>query len=249
MFYDHDNTNDKYYLSSEDAQPILDDILRNCHLVPNSLPLDVLQANAKASLNTFWYTRLICFLSIFLCFILPFLFLKPSLEFSPSFISGEHTFLEFTSASLLPLKSVDATLNGTSLPVNELENNTYRISIDNSGELTVTATALNNQTFTSSFQVSPLHLKPTITDSYQDGNTIVIQLKDGSYPIDFSNIYAITLFGQKVLPLAVDKTARTVTFEYPSEELHIHIPDIRGSSIVAILNVFGSKGDADNVFP
>lgn len=144
---------------------------------------------------------------------------------------------------------MEATLNGTELPVNELDNNTYRISIDSSGELTVTATALNNQAYTSSFRVAPLHLKPEITGSYQDGNTIVIELKEGSYPIDFSNIYAITLLGQKIAPVAVDETARTVAFEYPSEELNIYIHDVRGSSIVAILNVFDSKGDTDNVFP
>lgn len=47
----YDNNNDKYYLNSDEAQPILDDILRSCHLVPNSLPLDVLQANARTTMN------------------------------------------------------------------------------------------------------------------------------------------------------------------------------------------------------
>lgn len=245
----YDNNNDKYYLNSDEAQPILDDILRSCHLVPNSLPLDVLQANARTTMNMFRWIRIICTVSIILCFILPFFLLKPALNFSPAFAPGEQTFLEFASNSLFPLKSVEATLNGTELPVNELDNNTYRISIDSSGELTVTATALNNQAYTSSFRVAPLHLKPEITGSYQDGNTIVIELKEGSYPIDFSNIYAITLLGQKIAPVAVDETARTVAFEYPSEELNIYIHDVRGSSIVAILNVFDSKGDTDNVFP
>lgn len=245
----HDKNDDKYYLSSEDAQPILDDILRSCHLVPNSLPLDVLEANAKTTLAAFRCIRILCIVSVFLCFILPVLLLKPSLKFSPAFASGERTLFEFTVHSLLPMKSVEATLNGHALPVNEVGNNTYRIDIDASGELTVTAVSMNNQSYTSSVQVSPLHLKPEITESHLEGDAIVIQLKEGSYPIDFSNIYAVSLTGERVDPIAVDEAARTVTFDYPAEALNIYIYDIRGSSIVAVLNVFHSKGASGNVFP
>lgn len=79
----YDNNNDKYYLNSDEAQPILDDILRSCHLVPNSLPLDVLQANARTTMNMFRWIRIICTVSIILCFILPFFSFKAGAEFFP----------------------------------------------------------------------------------------------------------------------------------------------------------------------
>lgn len=238
----------EHYLSPKDAQPILDEILRNCHLIPNSLPLDELENNALTTIKIFRQIKRICIFAIAMCLIMPLLLMKPSIFALPAYAANNQTLLEFDLASVLPIKSVNATLNGVKAPIYAVDGDTYRIQIAEAGHLTITATAYNNQKVISSTDVTLLHLKPEVFGSHRDGDSIVIELKEGSYPINFASIYATSSSGQKIYPLSIDEIAKTVTFAYPSEELNINISDTQGSSIVAILSVFYSKGESADVF-
>jgi|GEM_PF-1755389 len=78
--------------------------------------------------------------------------------------------------------------------------------------------------------------KPVHVGDYKNGSDLVIQLRNGTYPIDWTGIYALTSDGTKITPTALDEESGTVTFPLDLGDLNIYIPDTKGNVLQLLLS-------------
>lgn len=239
------------HLTTEQAQQILNNILLRDNRTPTASPLQKVQKDAFTTLKSLRLIHLICISGIILLLIFPFLLSRPVFNISDPFINGNSTVVELDISSFIPIKEIKAWLNDHPLDVASTDTDTYQIKIEASGTLSITVVSYNEQSYSTSVTVEPLVDKPEIVSSYEENDTIVIDLADGTWPIDYSNIYAQTDDGTIIRPLSFNAAAQTVTFAYPTERMYIYIPDDHGFYIIGVLNVYekGSLPSKDLAAP
>lgn len=78
--------------------------------------------------------------------------------------------------------------------------------------------------------------KPIYIGDYMSGTDVVIELKKGTNPIDWSGIYAKTTSGDTVSAVSIDESNSTATFPLDQGNLNIYIPDTEGNTLQLILS-------------
>ncbi|WP_343209942.1 hypothetical protein [Anaerolentibacter hominis] len=225
-------------LDMAQAEQTLAQVFQACNRVPNTTPLSTLQAEGRHTIRLFTLTQHLAILGLILTLILPVFMVKPQLFIDTPFYRNNQIVISFQATSLTPLKSVKAAIDQVSIPVHKSDRNSYHVFVEDTGTLSLEVTAYNNQTTFYSMEVEePDFIYPQVTGSYRSGETIVISLADGTYPIDFGSIYAVTAEGDKILPLSADEASRKIVLPYPEERLNIFVADEQGNSIEGILTI------------
>lgn len=199
------------------------------------------------------------FLTVLLFYVLPFIVVnglifilvtaRPkgtiTIDESSDYIS---TTMNLKIKSLLPIKTIDLTLNGN--PIESVKNGsrTYTAAIKNNGLLEVKITSFNMMKTILYEQVNVLDDgPPAIKDSFLDNHILSITLEDTQSGIDYSSISAADEDNEEVLPLSIDRSIGLVTFELKKSNLTIKVKDNIGNELHKTFSPEGESIDDDQI--
>ena len=105
-------------MDAASATRILENVFDECEMKPNSVPIEALSAYSSYRKERFALQKTIIVIAMILFLLLPFLFISPSFKVGRS-ETGERNLPVYTVdvGSVLPVRSVVATLDGKPLPV------------------------------------------------------------------------------------------------------------------------------------
>ena len=161
--------------------------------------------------------------------ILLFVVQAPSIEASePDTKDYQNADVSFKVSSLIPLKSVTASIEGQDVPL-EKNGSTYKCTLTSNGNLTVTAVAINNMTKTSHIQVNLLdETNPVINeDSVVLGaGYLEFEVSDTQSGVDWDSIYAVDSLGNNLKPTDINRTTGRVTFSMAADSITVYVSDL-----------------------
>lgn len=157
--------------------------------------------------------------------------------------------LDFQIHSILPIKSVSGTLEGSELEIKK-EGNHYIAVLPSNGGLRITATALNGMSDTLQLPVDVIdNQAPTVDeDSVEIGDGFLsFEVSDADSGVDFSSIYAVEQrIGQeadeeedRIQPVGIEKKTGKVTFSMKESSITVYISDLAGNMVPASFSVNG----------
>ena len=159
------------------------------------------------------------------------------------------TEVAFTVKSLLPLKTLTATIEAKEIPF-EKNGSTYTATVDMNGTLYVDAVALNGMHTAQDADISVLDdKKPTINEESCDisGGNLKFTIADSQSGVNFDSIYGIYDGNKEVRPSSYDRETGVVVMPFYTNELQVHAEDMVGNAmsvnISASTDYDGTKGE------
>lgn len=143
--------------------------------------------------------------------------------------------VSFKVSSLIPLKSVTASIEGQDVPL-EKSGSSYKCTVTNNGNLTVTAVAINSMTKSSHIQINLLdEANPVIDeDSVVLGaGYLEFVVSDTQSGVDWDSIYAVDSLGNNLKPTDVNKTTGKVTFSMAADSISVYVKDLANNEAQA----------------
>ncbi|MDW2799776.1 hypothetical protein RZO55_19560 [Clostridium boliviensis] len=183
------------------------------------------------------------FLSVLLFYVLPFIvfngliFLlvtsRPKAEVtideSSDYIT---TTMELKVKSLLPIKTMEVSLDSTPIELIKAGGKTYTAKLTNNGMLEVKLIGLNKMKTVMYEQVNILDdTPPAIKDKVVENSILSFRLEDTQSGVDYSSISASDEDKTDILPLSIDRSTGLVTFEIEKENITITAKDKIGNEL------------------
>lgn len=183
------------------------------------------------------------FLSVLLFYVLPFIVIngiifllvtaRPKAEItigeSSDFIS---TTMELKVKSLLPIKTMEVSLDSTPIELTKTGGSTYKTTLKNNGTLEVKLTGFNKMKSVSYETVNVLDdTPPDVKDKVLDNGILSFRLEDTQSGVDYSSITASDEDNADILPLSIDRSTGLVTFEIKKENITITAKDKIGNEL------------------
>lgn len=193
------------------------------------------------------------FLSVLLFYVLPFIVIngiifllvtaRPKAEItigeSSDFIS---TTMELKVKSLLPIKTMEVSLDSTPIELTKTGGSTYKTTLKNNGTLEVKLTGFNKMKSVSYETVNVLDdTPPAVKDNVLDNGILSFRLEDTQSGVDYSSITASDEDNTDILPLSIDRSTGLVTFEIKKENITITAKDKIGNELHV---TFTPQGDS-----
>lgn len=183
------------------------------------------------------------FLTVLLFYVLPFLIVNGIIFFlATSRPKGEITIEESTDyistamnlkiTSLLPLKSMEVTLDGSPIQVTKTGSRNYTAVLTSNGNLEARLTCFNLMKNVLYEPVSVLDdTPPTVKDKNVEDGILSFRLEDSQSGVDFSSISAADETSARILPLSIDRAAGLVTFEMDKDNMAVIARDKIGNEL------------------
>ncbi|MEY8354016.1 hypothetical protein AALB39_11745 [Lachnospiraceae bacterium 54-53] len=183
------------------------------------------------------------FLTVLLFYVLPFIVVnglifflvtaKPKGEVSISESSDYiSTIMELKIKSLLPLKTMELSLDGTPVEVTKTGSRTYTAVLTSNGVLEVKLTCFNKMKTILYEQVNVLDDTPPVAkDKVVEDGILSFRLEDSQSGVDFSSVSACDEDTPEILPLSIDRSTGLVTFEIKKENLAVTARDKIGNEL------------------
>jgi hypothetical protein len=183
------------------------------------------------------------FLSVLLFYVLPFIVIngiifllvtaRPKAEItigeSSDFIS---TTMELKVKSLLPIKTMEVSLDSTPIELTKTGGSTYKTTLKNNGTLEVKLTGFNKMKSVSYETVNVLDdTPPAVKDNVLENEILSFRLEDTQSGVDYSSITASDEDNADILPLSIDRSTGLVTFEIKKENITITAKDKIGNEL------------------
>ena len=183
------------------------------------------------------------FLSVLLFYVLPFIVIngiifllvtsRPKAEItigeSSDYIS---TTMELKVKSLLPIKTMEVSLDSTPIELTKAGGSTYKTTLTNNGTLEVKLTGFNKMKSVSYETVNVLDdTPPVIKDNVLENGILSFRLEDTQSGVDYSSITASDEDNTDILPLSIDRSTGLVTFEINKENITISARDKIGNEL------------------
>lgn len=193
------------------------------------------------------------FLSVLLFYVLPFIVIngiifllvtaRPKAEItigeSSDFIS---TTMELKVKSLLPIKTMEVSLDSTPIELTKTGGSTYKTTLKNNGTLEVKLTGFNKMKSVSYETVNVLDdTPPVVKDNVLENGILSFRLEDTQSGVDYSSITASDEDNTDILPLSIDRSTGLVTFEIKKENITITAKDKIGNELHV---TFTPQGDS-----
>lgn len=239
MFKKKENMNEPQ-LDTELADLMLSKVLDHCEAEPNSVPLTTLENYSNLKKERFILQKVVVVLILIGFLLLPFAFDVPRLSLTQTEESADSNqpVYEIRVSSIMKVKRVVATIDGTNLPVYETEDNVYTLEPTTNGTVTATVTLTNRQFETTTFTVGSVDMTaPTIVDHHSDAEHLYLTLADEGSGVDYEAINAVDMTGGTIEPVSYDAENNVVVFAYPTESINIYIPDKSGNTLQTIITV------------
>jgi len=141
----------------------------------------------------------------------------------------------FKIISLLPLEETIVTLESESLPYTK-DGSSYTALITRNGTFYVEATSKNGMKSSKFCDISILDdTPPTIDDSscHIEEGVLSFNVADTQSGVNWSQVYATTPDGTRVVPSKIDKTTGTVHMPMDVDTLELHVADMVGNEHTA----------------
>ncbi|EXG83672.1 hypothetical protein [Lacrimispora sp.] len=183
------------------------------------------------------------FLSVLLFYVLPFIVINGLIFFlvtsrpkgeitigeSSDYIS---TTMELKIKSLLPVNSMEVSLNGSPVEITKTGLKTYSAVLKSNGTLTVKLTCFNKMKTVIDEQVDVLDdTPPVIKDKVVENGILSFRLEDSQSGVDYSSISACDEDNQDIAPMSIDRSTGRVTFELIKDNLNITAKDNIGNEL------------------
>lgn len=177
------------------------------------------------------------FLSVLLFYVLPFIvfngiiFLLVTTRPKAEITIGESsdyitTTMELKVKSLLPIKTMEVSLDSSPIELTKAGKKTYKATLTNNGMLEVKLIGLNKMKAVMYEQVNVLDdTPPAIKDKVLENNILSFRLEDTQSGVDYSSISASDEDKTDILPLSIDRSTGLVTFEIEKENIAITAKD------------------------
>lgn len=168
--------------------------------------------------------------------VLLFVIQAPSITASePDTKDYQNAEVSFKVSSLIPLKSVTASIEGQEVPL-EKNGSSYKCTVTTNGNLTVTAVAINSMTKSSHIQINLLdEANPVIDeDSVVLGaGYLEFVVSDTQSGVDWDSIYAVDSLGNNLKPTDLNKTTGKVTFSMAADSIAVYVKDLANNEAQA----------------
>lgn len=199
------------------------------------------------------------FLSILLFYVLPFILVNGLIFFvvtekpKGDITIGEssdyiNTTMELKISSLLPLKSMEVTLDGTPIEMTKTGSKTFTAALTNNGALEVKLTGFNKMKTALNEQVNVLDdTPPVIKDKMFKEGLLSFRLEDSQSGVDYSSVTAYNDDNPDILPLSIDRSTGLVMFEIKKDNITISAKDKIGNEMHITYNPKGENVEEEEL--
>lgn len=142
------------------------------------------------------------------------------------------TEVNFTVKNLLPLKSLNVTLEGEPVEY-EKSGSKYTMEVRRNGTLYVEAVSMNGMPASVYADISMLDdTAPSIDEDgcYLEEGNIVFKISDSQSGVNFEAIYGESETGERVEPVSIDKETGTVIIPMLGDTMTIYYEDMVGNT-------------------
>ncbi len=182
---------------------------------------------------------------ILLFYVLPFLVVntiifycattRPKLEIvtadTTDYLSTEVT---VTIKSWFPTKDIKFSMEGEELTAEKGKKRTYTMTITKNGAIEATVTNINGMSTSEFEHVNVLdESKPNVENTSISDGIVTFTVTDSQSGVNFDSIYAENSRGERLAPLAVDRSTSTLSFEMDPDGLHVYAQDKAGNEVLA----------------
>ena len=217
-------------LDQQAANRILGNVFDACNKEHNSVPLEVLESYSRYRRDRYLLQKIIIILVLIAFFLLPVLFIPPSLSLMQN--PEDNSKYEVGVKSFLPVRRVTAVIDNHNISVYEIDDDLYSIEPTSNGILTITVTLVNNRSSEKQISVTNIDTTaPVLVSNNHDGKLFYLYFSDPDSGVDYEKISAVDASGQNVDPVAMDQETGCVTYAYPKDSLNIFIPDKAGNQL------------------
>lgn len=139
-----------------------------------------------------------------------------------------------TIKSWFPTKTVELSMEGEKLTAEKGKKHTYTMTITKNGTIEATVTNLNGMSATEFEHINVLdESKPNIENTSIADGIVTFTVTDSQSGVNFDSIYAENSKGERLAPLAVDRSTSTLSFEMDPDGLHVYAQDKAGNEVLA----------------
>ena len=218
-------------LDTQTANQLLNNVFEACNMEPNSIPVEVLESWGNYKKPAFDFGKMISYIFILLLILLPLLFFHPNISAKRINVdSATDAIYNISVQTLLPVKSVSATLDGEPVALIGKNSKEYTASLTKNGTLTIIAKSFNGQETCHSYEVTHLDTdKPVFIHSYTQGNQVFLVVQDTFSGINYAGITGLT-------PTSYDESTGTIAFDIPVEPQSVTIPDNAGNELTLLIS-------------
>lgn len=149
--------------------------------------------------------------------------------------------------SFLPTSEPEATLDGEEVKLIKDGKNTYSVILQSNGILEVDLTSLNKMKTATFEHISILDDNPPLIsdNTLSEDGILSFRLEDSQSGVDYSSIYGLDADGDRLMPLTIDRSTNTVSFEMKTDSLQVFIKDLSGNEVRANFNPQGDNLEED----
>lgn len=230
---DRNNVNEPK-LDARTAARILEDILEEAGAASNSLPAEALAGYPEFERQRFLPQRILLIILLVLWLLLPVFFITPKCDIS-QVSTNEQNLPVYTVKvqSLLPIRNVEAILNGEDMALYAKDNKTYAVEPKQNGTMEIRVTSVNNQMAVRSVYVATVDdVGPKLISTEVDGQKVLLQMAENGTGVAYNNIYAVGQTSKDIVqPTDYDRETGVITFELATEKWDVYIPDERGNAL------------------
>lgn len=218
------------------AQQILANVFTACGREMNSVPLDALTAYSNYRKERYALQRTVIILILILFLLLPLLFIAGRVQLAlvnPS--DAKNPVYALSVQSSIPVRQIQATLDGRNIPVYEDAPGEYRLSPRENGDMQIRVTLLNRQMTTVDVAVRTADSSaPQLLATEFDERCVYLTVSDES-GVDFAAVVITAEDGSYIQPISFEENAGRIAIPYPDCTMTIHIPDLRGNALDVLL--------------
>lgn len=184
------------------------------------------------------------FPSLFFFYIIPFILInlaifyiatalpKANISISEP-IAANTVEITIVKKSLFPSKSITAKFEDEELELRQISSNVYFATVNKNGTFELNITNLNGMSKTFYEYVGSIDDTPPTIDGIADDKTVTVNFSDDGSGIDYTSIYALDFYGDKLSAIEIDKENNTATFSYNGFALEVHVADNAGNEVTA----------------
>lgn len=214
------------------AEQMLQNIYKTCDFEPNSVPLDVLTSYSNYRRERYSMQRTVIAVVLTMFLMLPLLFVASKITLDMRDPEVKNPVYDVSVSTRIPVSQINATIDGRSVPVQELGSHQYAIQPDANGDMTITVTLLNQQVTSMEVSVSNVdNEKPVLLSTDFDADCLYLYVEDEGSGVDYGSIYVADENGQRTEPTACDEESGCITINYPTTSVNVIIPDKSGNAL------------------
>lgn len=218
-------------LDSQTANQLLYNVLDACDMEPSTIPIEVLESWENYKRIPVDFGRNIGYFFLILLILLPLAFFHPNISAKRVQIdSAADAVYTVSIHTLLPVRTVHASLNGTPIALQKNGSKEYTAVLTENGTFTVRAATWNGQETEEAYSITHLDTEnPELLQSYTQNGSVYLIVRDTYSGIDYDGITGIK-------PESIDEETGTIVFPIPDVPVTVTIPDYAQNQLTLLIS-------------